>query len=89
MSRLHRPFGHDHPHPQPGPCCWVATGNLADGPMCRTHEHAVAEAVVRDSAAVNRPGVDLFGLLPGPSDIDTDRPDSDAPGPIEEPRSNQ
>lgn len=85
MSRLHRPFGHEHPHPDKpagsaGPCCWVATGNPADGAMCLAHERAVGEAVVRDAGAVHRPGMfDVTDL----DRIDTDRPDSGTPGRIE------
>lgn len=39
MSLHHRPVV----VAEPTPCCWVQTGNRADGPMCRDHARTVRE----------------------------------------------
>lgn len=78
-------WGRKRQQPAAG-CCWVTGGQ---GPICAAHERAVGEAVNRDAAVAGRSAVERFGLLSGTPDIDRDRPDSDAPGLIEERRSDQ
>lgn len=64
-----------------GPCCWVATGDMADGPTCDGHNR-----VIRDTAHVQgRLTLDGWGS-PGLGEIGLDRPDSATPTDSEDQR---
>jgi len=71
-------------HQEPtGPCCWVASGDPADGPMCDEHGRVVGERVAIESqTGFVDDGTFRFGACAGSSGSvhnGLDRHGSDAP----------